>query len=1485
MVALLNYSIVQSAIGSAIGSHFSREWGGTVKVGSVHIDPFNHLTLRNVLLVSPVGNDTVFRSERISCRFSGLPVADGGIKMRSVVLHNTMFHLTSTTRCKSFRYIVEYFRERNRKKEKEMNGEKEPFVVDIKDVVLDNVCYRMTLDTIPYYANREHGVDVANMVMDSVCAHITNLRVVNDHVICHIVKMSTVERSGWRMKKLAGDVDVSGKGIHVTNMQLQTGDMNMQSDVHLVYDSWKSLDWYCDSVDMDVTFKKGNKLSMQDAAYWAPSLWGCDDPVYIEGHVTGPVANLRVENFNINFGQKTHLYLDGTVCGLPYVEGTFFDVHLHQLRTDMADLLALHHPGSLNIGAPKIYEGLGTIDIMAELVGGADKCMAYFDISTALGKITTTAKISRESAENRIKAALSVKSDNMELPSLAKNEWVSHTGFDITVDAVGSNLDNLKAKLDAKLKNTTLVGNNIDRATLTATLDKRQCRLDMRIDDPVLDLAAQGKVALPKDAALACQMDIGLENADLRRLKLIKCDSLCSLSAHIHSDITVPTSSDPTGIATISQLVLRQDEKSFRLNKAHIEASERNNKKQITVTSDLADLHASGCFNYSHLPIIAKRICHDHIPAYWQQHFAPTSDAENKAISSTNLKVNIDWKDPTKQLQFFLPALDITQGTTLSTTYDYNSRRPLDLVFDSKAITYGSLTLHNIGIISHSIDSSVVLGADISEITLGAKTLLNDLHLRTSVTNESTAVTFNWDSDDKTVINSCSDSITVVMYSDTTDNSLEIKEPHFFINGERWTLNNAGSIKFNKNRIDIDNLTLASGSQYITFAYHHTAEHTNDSAHAKFKSVNLSTIGDLVTKNSGFSTSGKINGDADIVWGTNSSAPIVKSNITIEDCMVNDHQLGDMKLEVNHNANEKLTGLGIFTEVTEGNKKTHPLKAIGIANFSGESPDLAFSADFDKFDLVVLSPLLKSFSSRFEGYLSGHIGVSGSLKDPIIRGTAIVDSGIVKIDATNVEYTFNDTIHLDSNCIRLNRFTLRDAGGNPAHITGRIKYHGFSDISIDHLRLTTPRILVYNSSNSSARGVVYADVGAVVDGHLPSLDIQARARTLKGSRLIIPITSQRSISNADFITFVSDDDDEVIHVKSDIRKKNTGNSKSTINVNIDITPDLDLQVPMDMSPVSLDIGGSGNGTLSVSLMPSRDMQINGTYSITHGKIKLNLLSLVTREFDIERGSTVEFPGNVNDATLNVNAIYRVRVDVNPLLGESENSVAHRPVPVESVVSLQGKLKSPDMRFGIRLPDADQSLQDEVFAVIDTTNANERLNQTIYLLVSGKFNNANQTSNEETNLASTGISTVVNALGSVVTGMIEFVDINFDYTAAKGTRGEQYSVGINKHWNKFYIESTLGYGGYDQDLSSGEALANNIVGDILLGYTFNQKLHMFIFNRSNTNDYTRFEMPYKQGLGLKYTHDFDKWSELLKRKAKKKKTTPTTKAVNKPRKSY
>ena len=107
-------------------------------------------------------------------------------------------------------------------------------------------------------------------------------------------------------------------------------------------------------------------------------------------------------------------------------------------------------------------------------------------------------------------------------------------------------------------------------------------------------------------------------------------------------------------------------------------------------------------------------------------------------------------------------------------------------------------------------------------------------------------------------------------------------------------------------------------------------------------------------------------------------------------------------------------------------------------------------------------------------------------------------------------------------------------------------------------------------------------------------------------------------------------------------------------------------------------------------------------------------------------------------------------------------------------------------------------------------------------------------------------------------------VNFDYSAATELTNQQIDVDISKEWGKFYLESSVGIGSDNFSESDND---NNLTGDVLLGYKIRPNIHFFVFNRSNTNDYTRSDLPYKQGLGLKYTKDFDHWRDLFRKKKK------------------
>ena len=242
---------------------------------------------------------------------------------------------------------------------------------------------------------------------------------------------------------------------------------------------------------------------------------------------------------------------------------------------------------------------------------------------------------------------------------------------------------------------------------------------------------------------------------------------------------------------------------------------------------------------------------------------------------------------------------------------------------------------------------------------------------------------------------------------------------------------------------------------------------------------------------------------------------------------------------------------------------------------------------------------------------------------------------------------------------------------------------------------------------------------------------------------------------------------------------------------------------------------------------------------------------------------MNFQGSLPDARFDLQAVYSQRVNLSTLTGGlTDVGGTQKYIQVENVIAIAGTLQEPTIGFDIRLPNADASVEEEVFAFIDRNSERDMLNQTLSLLAMGHFYNANSSS-VGGNIATSGSISALNSILSDMTG----IDIGVDYKMGNELTKDQVDLNISKDWGRWYLESTLGYGGESRELQTSDA--GSAVIDALVGYRISPVVHLFAYNRTNTNDYTRMDLPYKQGVGLKLTKDFDNWGELFKLKSKKK----------------
>lgn len=1466
IVALLNYSVVQSLIGSAVSAHFSKEWGGKVSVGSISVNPINHVVLQNVLLVSPT-NDTIAVADKIACRFVQRPFDSHGLYFDRVLLRNVYYHLATDSSGTNLQYIIDYYHKAPTHHTKNL------FTVHVNRVVLSNIHYKMTL----HHDRKNHtsptnGVDIYNMEFTNIRSRIKNVRVQNDHITCRMEKFQAHERSGFNVQRLDMNVYVAPNGISATDMKLVTDSTDINADVLLKYHSWETMSHFTDSVYIFAQFKPGTSCNSSDAAYWAPMLWGLGGRVDLEGTVYGPVSDLHAEEMLVRFGRGSEMFFDGYIVGLPNIDTTIINADIERLTTNYADIESLRRPPSFKLRTPGVLRHMGSIDVQASFIGTIKDFYAKANINSALGVVDAIAMLQYNDNLSTYTYSAEATSSNFNLARILPNEWVSHSGFSVTAQGTGFDKKTMIASVEGRLFNSVFQGNKLSEASFNINVSDAQLNTNIQITDPLIALNLTGSADWGGEYA-HFKTDAQLQHADLAKLKLWTGDSSFVVDSRLHAQLEWEQMDNQfsfdniNGELSLSNTHIQRNSSQTTLDNVDAKLNATDNYKEVTLHSDIANLSANGYFDYSDIVPIVQHFYNQFIPVYYNPYSSQPIPIDYANIADANIDLNLTWTDSLNKSTLFVPDVRLAYGSTLRCNYNFTES--LKMVLRSDSIQFGSIHLYDIGVDCRDAAGRYYTNLVAGRISSGNSPLMEDMRLQLASTSNDVSCDLRWD--DHAQEPSQGD-ILLMINSTPEHNRLSVMHNNLTIHGKPWKIFNEGDILFAKHQIEVDKLTAKSDEQSV-IVRSKIQKQPNDYLELSFEDFLLEQISFLIEP-SGFNVNGTLNGRFSM-YGF-SATPYFNANLDIDDCNINNQSIGDANIRSSWNAELNQLNLGLSTDLHTEQGTLHPLTASGYISMESKDPSIDFGVSFNGFSLQTVAPLVKSFSSQIEGNLHGEFDLAGSLKKPLIHGDAFIEDGAIRVDFLNVKYTLNDSISFSNDEIRFNDFALRDPKNEVAYISGTIG-HSFLKDFVFNLSLRTDNFLFMNTTakNDEFYGHIYASANGKVTGTDNNIDITVNARTNAGSELTIPLNDKRQVKELNYISFVNNETPaKVTLTNTNLPKQhepetNTANNLGYhLTINMNVTPDFHLAMPMQFSSVKADVAAIGHGDLQLGMASDADFSIKGNYEIGSGTMAFTLLSVFPKDFSIDEGSSINFTGDVADAMFNINAIYSQRVNLATLTGEAASSGHSQTIPVQSVVALSGTLQNPAIKFDIRLPNVDKSVEDEVFSYIDRNNDRDMLTQTMSLLLLNQFYNSTVSNNASNNNGlSGGYAVVANSVGSVVSDMVQFVNVNFDYKAATELTNQQFDVDISKEWNKFYFESTFGYGNDANALSTN---TNNITGDVLLGYKINPRLHLFVFNRSNTNDYTRSDLPYKQGVGLKYTRDFDSWKELFINPSLKKK---------------
>jgi hypothetical protein len=307
------------------------------------------------------------------------------------------------------------------------------------------------------------------------------------------------------------------------------------------------------------------------------------------------------------------------------------------------------------------------------------------------------------------------------------------------------------------------------------------------------------------------------------------------------------------------------------------------------------------------------------------------------------------------------------------------------------------------------------------------------------------------------------------------------------------------------------------------------------------------------------------------------------------------------------------------------------------------------------------------------------------------------------------------------------------------------------------------------------------------------------------------------------------------------------------------------------------ISAHGNGVINMRINPATDLfSMVGDCTINDGRFAFSMMDAFNKEFTITPGSTLVWTGEPEDALLNIEASYRLRTSLSPLLGANSTlNVGGSTVPVECILRLGGRLSQPEVTFDVRLPSADPDAQLIVGNAMNTQEL--KSTQFLSLLMIGSFASDNSISGQTANsgalaTGAVGLDIFTNQLSNFLSS--EDYNVYFRYRPQSDFLGNQFDVGFSTAFidDRLLLEIE---GNYVDDraatsvgTSAGKNGLSNLAGDVSLTWVIdhagNVRLKVFSQTIDRLNETQGLQ---ESGLGIYYKKDFDSPGDIWRKNRK------------------
>ncbi len=1449
---LIRIPEVQTYLVRRITGQLSREIKSTIKTGRIEYTFFNKLAVNDVLITDS-HQDTMIYSQRMTVGIRRLDFRNQIFKFGDVTLTKPVVaFITDSTGLMNLKWYLDML-----DNPEDTLQRKNKVYFSINKVEINDAKFSL----VNRKANESKMmVDFNNLGIADINGSVKDFKIEGDSLSFSINGLRFAESAGFLVNNMNSNFLMEHGNIIFNDVNINCSNSIISAPrIGLYPDTSGSFGNFTREVRLDILLEE-SQVSSRDLMYFVPFAEEIDETISVSGRVTGYIEELKGRNIRLAYREKTSADIDFDFSGLTKIGDAFIFLGINELNASINDIEKLRLPSKKNLIIPDILNKLGDISFEGNFTGFTTDFVTYGMIRTDKGDIRTDVSLRPEGKNSyRIRGLISGK--NIALGEITgSSELFGNLDVEAQVDGIASSMNKFTANLTGQVDSVEINSYTYRNVVMNGTFTEKTWDGNIKIDESNIRMDLLGTFNF-KEKLPEFDFTLNLADADLYRLNFDKTDTTSALSMLMTANFKGTNIDNLDGEIKLLNSTLSKYNTKLELYDFSLRAFTDDNQPVISLKTDFVDADLRGYYNFAGLGNLFKSALASLMPSRF------TPPVMDKGQRTNNFTFSIDLKNTDKINTFFRTGLTIAENSTISGIIKSDSL--ISVTGESKMLNFRNNIFNNLNLNANVTGETMLFELNSSSLSLLGQSDLKDLKIGFNTTPDNFIFRIDWDNKEK-ILNKGNFSARGLLTANSLPGrapvlNIAIDSSRIFLKDRLWKISQS-VITIDSNAVDIDRLFLSNDENYY-MVKGTISENPADTLHLEFNGLDLSFLNNLGSKKRNneekmqLDIKGILSGN--ILMTDIYKNIMLESNIDVSGFSMLGSEYGNISAESVWNNKEKVV------DIRAGNdfKGVRMLDIGGI--YDPRSKMMNLDVVTKGLPVDALNPLLDFFASDIEGKASGKINLSGELNKLLLTGSVKAENTSITIDYLQTRYQMNDSVKFDKKGIWFDNIILTDERGNTASLDGRINHNHFKDFTAD-IAINVDNNMVLNTKakdNELFYGTAFATGVTTIKSSHDLLSFDISARTERNTKFFMPLNTGLTVSEYSFINFV--DNDSIKALKADKAGSVTVEDESSgldLKIEIEVTPDAEIQLLIDPKAGDV-IKGHGTGTLTLNLSPEGEFKISGDYVIEDGEYLYTLGNFINKSFSVENGGKIAFNGDIENADIDLKAIYRLNTSLYEILQDER---FNERIPVECHLILSGKLFNPVIGLDIYLPRADEETRSYLRNVITTEE--EKSRQFIYLLVMNSFY-AESLSRSTTNTTTTGTSAmavtttemVSNQLSNMLSDISNRFDIGFNYRPGyKGLSSQEVQVALSTQ----LLNDKVTINGNFDVRGSGTATnnTNQITGDFDAEVRLTEKIRFKVFNRFN-NPYTGKGVPYTQGIGLLFKQDFNRFSDLFKKKEK------------------